>query len=120
MIIQNAVRHYTGTYLNSLHAEDKKAYEDLKGNMCWFTGGASFRDKSSVFPGEGITDYLLTILDSQEVIAEKLLILDNAIWGPISEKDIKRLRILETQMSQFSPLQQAVLKYWIQVKEQYE
>ncbi len=113
MIIQNAIKHWSGRYLNLVDPNTKIQYEDTKGGVLVFTGGLDYLKRSTGFPGHGCEDYTLTALDSFELVAERLLFFSTKQldWYPIRLLTVEELYQLRDDLS--DPLKLQVVSYWI-------
>jgi hypothetical protein len=107
MIIQQAVKHWNGTFLVTTFPEESITYEDAKGNVITMKGGNDFFSRTKGFPGFGCEDYSLTILDKDETVLEKVLVRVEGTWKTIRELTYEELKNLDQQV--LSPSQLAAV-----------
>lgn len=117
-IIQHAVLHHSGRYLNNIEPNTRIQYEDTKGNVIVFTGGTHYFNRTTGFPGGGCTDYSLTILDSFETVANKLLVFSDTVldFVPIKSLSLEDLYVIKQRETNSTTLK--VINYWIEKHEQ--
>lgn len=117
-IIQHAVLHHSGRYLNNIEPNTRIQYEDTKGNIIVFTGGIHYFNRTAGFPGRGCIDYSLTALDSFETIADKLLVFSESAldFVPIKSLNLEDLYVVKQRETNATTLK--VIDYWIEKYEQ--
>lgn len=110
VIIQQAIKHFSGIYLMSENTNSTVQWEDTAGNVVQMSGGNEYLKRTVTFPGIGCEDYTLTHMNTEEEIGEKILwYTPSGSLKPI--KDFTYEEISEAMLVPYIPAE--VLKYLV-------
>lgn len=115
MIIQQAIKHWSGNYLITTKPSEIIQWEDATGHILRMSGGNEYFNRTHGFPGSSCTDLCLTSLDSEDTIISKLLLELDGVgnWRLVKDLSLEELLRLKEKANSLRPVDLMVIRYWI-------